>query len=259
MPVGGYLVAWHLSLQHEAIHAFRGVPGWLRVAAVFPPLGLWLPYPLYRKSHSIHHRDIDLTVPGVDPESYYVLRGEWQRMSSFRRVLLTSNQTMAGRLVLGPVLRLWLMVSREARRLRGRDFVHLRHWAVHAALVALLFWFISGVCGFPWWKYCLLVAYPGLSLTLLRTFTEHRAAENSEKRTAAVESNAIFGLLYLYNNLHVAHHLQPTMPWYDIPSFYRANRDELLRRNGGFVYSGYGQLARRYFFVPIFNPVHPIL
>ena len=121
---------------------------------------------------------------------------------------------------------------------------------MHATLVALLFWFISGVCGFPWWKYCLLVAYAGLSLTLLRTFTEHRAAEDSEKRTAAVESNAIFGLLYLYNNLHVAHHLQPTMPWYDIPSFYRANRDELLRRNGGFVYSGYGQLARRYFFVP---------
>ena len=36
MPVGGYLVAWQLSLQHEAIHAFRGVPGWLRVRSSLP-------------------------------------------------------------------------------------------------------------------------------------------------------------------------------------------------------------------------------
>ncbi len=71
VPVGGYLVAWHFSLQHEAIHSFRGVPAWLRFAVVFPPLGLWFPYPLYRKSHTTHHRDINLTIPGVDTESYY--------------------------------------------------------------------------------------------------------------------------------------------------------------------------------------------
>ena len=72
LPVGAYLVAWHFSLQHEAIHSFRGVPGWLRFAVVFAPLGLWFPYPLYRKSHSTHHRDVYLTIPGVDTESYYV-------------------------------------------------------------------------------------------------------------------------------------------------------------------------------------------
>jgi fatty acid desaturase len=103
------------------------------------------------------------------------------------------------------------------------------------------------------------VAYPGLSLSLLRAFTEHRAAEDSQERPASVESNNLFGLLYLYNNLHVAHHLKPTMSWYDIPSFYRTNRDELLNLNGHFVYAGYGQLARRYFFVPVFSPVHPTL
>src|SRR6202795_690131 len=80
MPVGGYLIAWHFSLQHEAIHSFRGVPAWLRFAVVFPPLGLWFPYPLYRKSHSTHHRDINLTIPGVDTESYYVRQADWARM-----------------------------------------------------------------------------------------------------------------------------------------------------------------------------------
>ena len=111
--------------------------------------------------------------------------------------------------------------------MRQGDYSHLPHWGLHAVAVGLLFWFISGVCGFPWWQYCLLVAYPGLSLGLLRAFTEHRAAPDSQERTASVESNALFGLLYLYNNLHVAHHLKPTLPWYEIPRFYRENRDAL--------------------------------
>jgi fatty acid desaturase len=259
MPVGAYLLAWHFSLQHEAIHSFRGVPAWLRLAVVFPPIGLWFPYPLYRKSHTTHHRDIHLTIPGVDTESYYVLQADWARMGAFKRGILTFNQTMAGRLLIGPILRLSLLIAKETRRVRQGDYSHLPHWAAHAAAVAALFWFISGVCAFPWWQYCLLVAYPGLSLSLLRAFTEHRAAEDSQERTASVESNALFGILYLYNNLHVAHHLKPAMPWYDIPRFYRDNRAALLAGNGQFVYKGYAQLARNYFLVPVFSPVHPTL
>jgi fatty acid desaturase len=257
MPLGAYLLAWHFSLQHEAIHAFRGVPAWLRLAVVFPPLGLWFPFPLYRKSHTTHHRDVHLTVPGVDTESYYVTKADWARMGAFKRAVMVVNQTMAGRLLVGPALRLWILVTRESQRVRRGDFSHLPHWALHAAGVALLFWFISGVCAFPWWQYCLLVAYPGLSLSLLRAFTEHRAAEDSQERTAAVESNVLFGLLYLYNNLHVVHHLKPTMAWYEIPGFYRANRTMLLESNGNFVYRGYGVLALRHFLVPVFSPVHP--
>ena len=79
VPIGAYLIAWHFSLQHEAIHAFRGVPAWLRFVVVFPPLGLWFPFSLYRNSHSIHHRDNNLTVPGLDTESYFVLRAHGER------------------------------------------------------------------------------------------------------------------------------------------------------------------------------------
>jgi fatty acid desaturase len=259
MPVGAYLIAWHFSLQHEAIHSFRGAPAWLRFVVVFPPLGLWFPYPLYRKSHTAHHRDIHLTIPGVDTESYYVRQADWASMGAIQRRVLLFNQTLVGRLSIGPILRLRSLVIREARRLSQGDLSHLPHWAVHAVAVGILFWFISGVCGFPWWQYCLLVAYPGLSMGLLRAFTEHRAAEDSQERTASVESNAVFGLMYLFNNLHVAHHLKPTMPWYEIPRFYRDKREELLASNGNFVYSGYAALARRYFLTPVFSPVHPTL
>jgi fatty acid desaturase len=257
MPVGAYLVAWHFSLQHEAIHSFRGAPAWVRFAVVFPPLGLWFPYPLYRKSHTMHHRDVNLTIPGVDTESYYVSQADWARMGIVKRGVLMFNQTMAGRLLVGPLLRLWTLVIKETRRVREGDYNHLPHWAMHVVALGFLFLFISGLCAFPWWQYCLLIAYPGLSLSLLRAFTEHRAAADSQERTASVESNVLFGLLYLYNNLHVAHHLKPAMPWYEIPRFYRDHRRELLENNGNFVYRGYAVLARRYFLTPVFSPVHP--
>src|SRR5277367_3869116 len=122
MPVGAYLTAWHFSLQHEAIHSFRGIPAWLRFAVVFPPLGLWFPYPLYRKSHTTHHRDIHLTIPGVDTESYYVLKSDWERMGPIKRGLLTFNQTMVGRMLIGPALRLWILISKETRRMAHGDF-----------------------------------------------------------------------------------------------------------------------------------------
>jgi fatty acid desaturase len=257
MPLGAYLLAWHFSLQHEAIHSFRGVPAWLRFLIVFPPIGLWFPYALYRKSHTTHHRDVHLTLPGVDTESYYVRRTEWLKASGLKRALLTANQTLLGRMLVGPPLRLWTLLTRESRRVAGGDFSHLPHWAIHAAAVAALFVYISGICGFPWWQYCLLVAYPGMSLGLLRAFHEHRAAVDSQQRTAAVESNALFGLLFLYNNLHVVHHLKPTMPWYDIPRYYRENRDALLETNGQFHYRGYWQLVRHFAWAPVFDPVHP--
>jgi fatty acid desaturase len=259
MPVGAYLIAWHFSLQHEAIHSFRGVPKWLRFAVVFPPLGLWFPFPLYRKSHRTHHRDEDLAVPGVDTESYYVRREDWERMGRIQRGLLLFNQTLLGRLTLGPLLRLRILVTREFQRVRRGDRSHLPHWAVHVVAVGLLFWFISGVCGFVWWQYVLLVAYPGMSLGLLRAFYEHRAATESAERTASCESNFVFGMLFLYNNLHVVHHRNPAMPWYDILRYYRENRDELLQSNGQFVFSGYWVLVRKYLLSPVFNPVHPTL
>ena len=254
---GSYLIAWHFSLQHETIHGFRGVPGWFRFAIAFPPLGLWFPYALYRKSHSIHHRNTYLTVPGEDTETYYVSRAEWDRTGPIGRGILLFNQTLVGRLLIGPLLRLQKLIEKETARVTRGDTSHLSHWAIHVAAVAALFWFISVVCGMPWWEYVLLVAYPGFSLGLLRAFIEHRASRKPGERVASVESNHLFGLLFLYNNLHIAHHLKPTLPWYELPRFYRENREKLLHHNGHFVFRGYWQIARRWLLKPVFIPVHP--
>jgi fatty acid desaturase len=258
MPAGAYLIAWQFSLQHEAIHSFRGVPAWLRLVVVFPPLGLWFPYVLYRESHSIHHRDPNLTSPGKDTESYYVYPSEWARMGRMRRGILIFNQTLLGRLLIGPALRLEKLALKESARIRRGDYSHVSAWLIHVPAVALLLWFCE-LHGMPWWKYILLVAYPGMSLGLLRAFIEHRAASAVDERTASVESNVVFGLLFLYNNIHIVHHLQPTLPWYRIPAHYRANRETFLTTNGHFVWRGYGEIARKFFVRPVFHPIHPFL
>jgi fatty acid desaturase len=258
MPIGAYLIAWQFSLQHEAIHSFRGVPAWLRLALVFPPLGLWFPYPLYRKSHSTHHRNTYLTVPGVDTESYYVKKAEWAAASPLWRSVLLFNQTLLGRMTIGPLLRLAKLTEREIGRVRRGDRSHLKHWAVHVVALAVLFWYVSGVCGMAWWYYILVIAYPGFGLGLLRSFIEHRAATKVGGRVATVESNPVFSLLFLYNNLHAVHHLKPTLAWYRIPGYYRVNREKVLNHNGNFFFKGYREIARRYLVKPVFIPIHPV-
>src|SRR5690242_3005967 len=49
--IGGYLVAWHGSLQHEILHGHPTRIRWLNTLLALPPLGLWFPYPTYRESH----------------------------------------------------------------------------------------------------------------------------------------------------------------------------------------------------------------
>jgi fatty acid desaturase len=160
-------------------------------------------------------------------------------------------------MAIGPLLRLAKMVQRETARVRRGDRSHLKHWAIHVVAVGVLFWYISGVCGMSWKRYILVIAYPGFSLGLVRSFIEHRAAAKVGGRVASVESNVVFGLLFLYNNLHAAHHLKPTMPWYDLPRFYRDNRKKLLSHNGNFVFTGYREIARKYLLKPVFVPIHP--
>jgi fatty acid desaturase len=253
-PVGTYLVAWHFSLQHEAIHSFLSAPKWLRWAVVMPPLGLWLPFPLYYEGHRKHHQNTHLTEPGVDTESFYQRKADWARLSPVRRALLTANQTLAGRVLLGPLLRLEKLVIREFTR---GTLDHVPHWIAHVILVAALFWYISGVAGMPWWQYVLFIAWPAFGLGWVRSFIEHRYGARPGERTGVIESNWFWGLLFLNNNLHAVHHLFPRMPWWQIPGYWRAHRAQVLAHNGNYIFSGYGAIARAWLVNPVFLPPHP--
>jgi fatty acid desaturase len=109
----------------------------------------------------------------------------------------------------------------------------------------------------PFWVYFWCFVYTGTALAGVRSFAEHRAEAEVERRTAIVERSWILGPLFLFNNLHVVHHMRASLPWWEIPRWYRLNREAVIARNGGLVYRSYFDVARRYLFKPHDTAVHP--
>lgn len=256
-PLAGYVVQWHFSLQHEAIHSMRGIPKWLRRALVWPPIGVWFPFELYRQSHSLHHRNSYLTYPVEDTESYYHEEEEWEDYGDLSRWLLVVNQTFLGRVFIGPFLRTPRLFIKEAGKMISGDTTNLGIWCRHLVGVASILLFVAGVFGMSALEYLAEFVYPGLMLGMMRSFTEHRWGERPSERTAVVESNWVFGLLFLWNNLHAVHHAFPTLPWWKVPRVWRQHREGIQTHNSGFVFRGYGEIAQRWLVTPNFIPVHP--
>ena len=102
VPLAGYVIALHGSLQHEAVHGHPTPWPGVNAAIAGVPLGLWLPFPVYRSTHLMHHDCRDITDPAEDPESYYVDAAAWDAMGRLRRGLYLALGTLLGRLVLGP-------------------------------------------------------------------------------------------------------------------------------------------------------------
>ena len=258
LPIGAILIAWHGSFQHEAIHGHFADRPWLNDLAASPPLSLWLPFPIYRETHQAHHSFKILTDPWRDPESFYIDRAGWARLPmSIRRVLVWHN-TLLGRLLLGPPLIVGQFLISEGRSLKAGDRRHLAIWFWHIlALIPILIWLVV-IVDMSVWVYLGCFVLPGLSLTLLRSFAEHKAAGSPLERTAIVEAGSLLSLLFLNNNLHFAHHCRPDLPWQALPAFYRRHRIEMLKQNGGLVYKdGYREIARRFTIQPVDDPEHP--
>ena len=163
------------------------------------------------------------------PESSYAI-GQWARLPTLLRLLLRVNNTLAGRLVLGPAISAIGFFGSEAHRIRRREPGGARP-GVHAGAIAAVHLFVSVLCGLPFWMYVVGAAYPGLSLLMLRTFAEHRASERISARTAIIEDLGL-SLLFLNNNLHLVHHDHPRVPWYDLSALYRSRRDAFRDATG---------------------------
>jgi fatty acid desaturase len=124
--------------------------------------------------------------------------------------------------------------------------------------VALVLVWVVAVCGIPLWAYLALYVLPGTSLTLVRSFAEHKAARTPFERSAVVEAGPLLSLLFLNNNLHYVHHRRPDLPWHALPAYYRDHRRQILAENGGLLYrGGYLEIARRFLLRPIDEPAHP--
>jgi len=253
LAVGGWLTAWHGSLQHEIIHGHPTRSRRLNTAIGFMPLSLWLPFEAYRDSHLAHHASPHLTDPDHDPEARYLSA----TAGPLRRALAGVQATLLGRLVLGPFVEIGGFLIDEAQRLGRREPGRARLWLLQGLAVAAILVWLTLVCHMRIDLYLACFVYPGAALSLLRSFAEHRADPSGRHRVAVVERAPILGLLFLNNNLHAAHHDRPGAAWHQLPALYRRERERLLRANGGLVYEGYGQIVRRFFLRSHDEILHP--
>lgn len=249
-PLLIWFTAWFMSLQHELIHGHPTRWPWLNALIGAWPIAIWYPYRVYRDSHLAHHRNEHLTLPHADPESYYLSASTpktyWARLIRWRN-------TSLGRLLIGPALS-WLMTLQSAWH--HRDQATLITWGMHAVGVASVLWVTHQFGISPWW-YILAVAYPALSLTMVRSFYEHRAVSTVDERSVINEAAWPWRLLFLNLNYHLVHHLHPGLPWYQLRRQYLDHRQFYREQTGGFVENGYLHLLWRHRRLPVIADVHP--
>jgi fatty acid desaturase len=260
IPLLGFVITWHSSLQHEIIH---GHPTkWARLNRLIgrTSFDLFTPFEHYSRTHLLHHRDQYLTDPTVDGESFYVTAEKWASTGPFMRRVLSAHQTLVGRLLLSPFLTLIGYVGDQMLQVVTLDHPDAegcprRRWLGHLPFVAVTVAWLAFV-DFPPLTYffCICIAISGIRL---RSFAEHRWTPDGRPRTAMVHAAPPLALLFLNNNLHVAHHARMTVPWYQLPRLAQTiDADELARQGAG-VYSGYLDVARQYGVHMIYPTVYP--
>jgi fatty acid desaturase len=253
------LLTLHSSLSHEAIHGhpFRNdrlncwLMGW--------PVGVFVPYLRFREQHLAHHKDARLTDPYDDPESNYLDPDVWRDLPQIAQVILRVNNTLAGRIIIGPALGTACFAYHDARDIwaeTGEDRRILVAWLWHftGLFVVGAVVFASGL---PIWAY-LTASYCALGILRIRTFLEHRAHVTSRARTVIIEDNGPLAFLFLNNNLHGVHHAHPSVAWHQLPAVYQRGKDRFLRMNDSYVYRSYGQVFRQYFWRAKDPVAHPL-
>lgn len=245
IPLLAVVIALHSSLQHEVIHGHPFPAQWMSNLLVSLPVGLFVPYLRFRETHLAHHQDPNLTDPYDDPESNFWCPESWEKLPSPLKAVFRWNNTLLGRMLIGPLTGTLVFVGTDVRKVRGGDWKVLLAWLHHALwLLPLLFW-LAWFATIPFWAY-MAAAFFGMSLLKIRTFLEHQAHERHSHRSVIIEDRGLLSLLFLNNNFHLVHHARPRVPWYDLPGLYHADRERFLTQNGSYRYSSYMEVFRRY-------------
>jgi fatty acid desaturase len=258
-PLGALLLTWYGSLQHETIHGYPTSSRRFNAMLGGLPLSLWIPYAVYRESHLRHHRHGGRYLTDVtrDPESFYLRPGAVANAGVFRSAIHSANCTLAGRMVLGPMVSITTFWVTEIPKILSGDRQRIAVWVRHALAVGLVLWWTVGICHVPLTIYIALVVYPSVSLSHVRSFAEHRADVDPRSRTRVVEANPLFALIFLNNNLHIAHHAHPKLPWYELPRAWLRMRRSWIE-SGLVFHGGYREVIRRYLTRPCISVEHPV-
>ncbi|PIR23771.1 MAG: hypothetical protein COV44_01075 [Deltaproteobacteria bacterium CG11_big_fil_rev_8_21_14_0_20_45_16] len=170
---------------------------------------------LFRKLHWQHHSNVN--DPIKDPDHFTASRtlgGRW-----FKSFFLIFYYIVFGvRNFKSAYWRMQITLSVASSAL-----------VLLAAIVTPLTWPIIFVWVLPAFFGIGLLAYMNTSLP------HHPARETDRYRNTSNSYMPWFlQLLMLNQNLHLAHHLRPKMPWYEYPEYWKRNKAEIMQ-NGGRV------------------------
>lgn len=239
------MLALHSSLQHEVLHGHPFAKAWLNELLVCIPFGLFVPYRRFRDTHLEHHIDERLTDPYDDPESNYLDPAVWVQLPQWQRKLLRFNNTLSGRLLVGPAIGMWSFYRKDCSAMCAGDRAIIHAYLVHGITLAPWLFALNVAGSLSALAYG-LAAYLALSLLRVRTFLEHRANPSVPGRTVVIEDRGFFAFLFLNNNYHLVHHMHPRVCWFELPGLYDSQRERYLQRNGGYVYPHYRAVFSRY-------------
>lgn len=251
-------LALQSSLQHEVLHGHPFHSRKLSDLLAFPAVGLFIPFERFRDTHLAHHFDPKLTDPYDDPESYYLDPGVWQELPRVVRWGLWFNNTLLGRVTIGPLIGTLLFYAGDVAKIASGDKVVMRAYVLHLIGMMPVLWFVTAFGTLPMLFY-VLSAYLALSILKIRTYLEHRAHETVPGRTVIIEDRGLLSFLFLNNNLHAVHHAHPGLAWFQLPAFYRAHRSEFLEENRSYLYGSYGEIFKKHLLNAKEPVSHPLM
>jgi len=254
IPMLAVLGAWHLSMQHEVLHGHPFKNQFLNDALGGIPVTLWIPYLAFKKDHHEHHLS-DLTNPALDNESYYVSQEQWDKAGKIRRAAWTANRTILFRMFVWTIVSTITYVLSVLKRAARNEKSDRLAVVLHVVGVVFVVYLVS-LSSMPLWQFALGTVYGGRILNAIRPFPEHKYQSGVETRTAMIMAGPFMSLLMLNNNLHVAHHDEPGVPWYGYHKLMnRVNAVERARDAGLLYEGGYAEVFRKFSFKPVDSPV----
>jgi len=242
MVIAGVL---HSSITHEVLHGHPFKNAFMNAFLVFPALIIFIPYMRFKDTHLEHHNDERLTDPYDDPETNFMDPQIWDQLPMWRQSLHQFNNTLLGRMFLGPVLSQIAFMRADLRLIMAGDLRVASGWLLHVPSLIVAYVMVVMVGDVPIWLW-VLAAYLSMAILKIRTYLEHCAHDHPRCRSVIVEDRGLLAFLFLNNNFHSVHHAHPSVPWYALPRLFASKRDRFLAMNDGYHFGCYGEVIRKF-------------
>jgi len=144
VPLLAICFALHSSLQHELLHGNPCRRQWMNDVLAFPAVGLFVPYLRFKATHLAHHQDERLTDPHDDPESNYLHPQQWDACPAWLRSLYRFNNTLLGRMLVGPVIGMSVFYWNDAKAILRGNIDIIKAYVLHGLGIALFAVWILG-------------------------------------------------------------------------------------------------------------------